>query len=436
MRPLLSLAVAVWIGGCAAPTSQLPPESQVRVPEESESLDGSKPRSTPTLVPTYYGNTDPHAAAMVTENYAKIIGPQLDRAALARQTKPASAEAPPTYRPETFPARSTAVEPPPATMKQPVTPANLPASTHEEVPATQWPAAKVAGANDASATALKKLDATAAANQGETIVKPTPASLLTNTQGPARIAPDENTGAMFAPAAGSDLESKLSRQVQEYPHDLWAQMDYQFLHVIRNEPSPLNDTSSSLVAEDREVLSAVMDGLMLFRNHLRERGNMLPSDKVRPLLEMADRLRTQANLSIPTLALCTRVDGFSVYEPIDPARFTVGREHNAIIYCEVENFSSTASPAAGPRMWETKLSQEAVLYTESGLEVWTDKTSAVVDRSRSRRHDFFVVKKIKLPATLTLGRYLLHVIVEDQQSHRMAEQTIPLEIVGRKSVEE
>jgi hypothetical protein len=217
--------------------------------------------------------------------------------------------------------------------------------------------------------------------------------------------------------------------LQDYPHDLWAHLDFQMLHFLREEPTPQFDAAASLPAEDREMLSAVMDGVVNFRNALREHGNMLPSEKVRPLMEMADRLRSQADLSIPTLTLCTKVDGFSVYEPIEPAKFVAGRDNPAIIYCEVENFTST--PTSGQRFWETRLSQEAVLYTESGMEVWNDKSAAVVDRARNRRHDFFIVKKIKLPAKLTLGRYLLHVVVEDEQSHRMAEQTMSLEIVAQ-----
>jgi hypothetical protein len=147
------------------------------------------------------------------------------------------------------------------------------------------------------------------------------------------------------------------------------------------------------------------------------------------LMEMSDRLRARSDLNIPTLTLCTKVDAFGTYEPIEPARFMVGKENLAIIYCEVENFSSI--PSDGQKTWETHLTQEAVLYTESGMQVWLDKAGAIVDRSRNRRHDFFIAKKIKLPQNLTIGRYLLKVTVEDQQAKRVAEQTIPVEIAAQ-----
>ena len=123
--------------------------------------------------------------------------------------------------------------------------------------------------------------------------------------------------------------------------------------------------------------------------------------------------------------------GFGVYDPIQPARFIAGKENKVILYCEVENFSSQYN---GDKQWETRLSQDVVLYTEqNGLEVWRDKTAnkQVVDQSRNRRHDFFLAKVIDLPANLTIGRYLLKVSIVDDQVKRVAENTIPIEIVAQ-----
>jgi hypothetical protein len=182
-----------------------------------------------------------------------------------------------------------------------------------------------------------------------------------------------------------------------------------------------------LPGEDRELISSVMDALTNFRNALRADNNMLMSRKVRPILDLADRVRAQADLVIPTLALCTKVDGFGIYEPVEP-RFTAMKAHEIIVYCEVENFASHQN---GKKMWETKLSQEVVLYTETGLPVWQDKTESIPDLARNRRHDFFVIKKTKFPANITLGRYLLKVTMVDQQASRVAEATLPVQFVAQ-----
>jgi hypothetical protein len=230
-----------------------------------------------------------------------------------------------------------------------------------------------------------------------------------------------------SPSAG-DLELTLTRNLRDYPRDLWAHLDYQMLQFLKDKPTPQLDALARLATEERELIAAIMDGLTNFRNGIRADNNMLTSRKVRPLLDLADRLRAQAELVIPTLALCTKVEGFGVYEPFEPARFTAMKEHRIIVYCEVENFASHLN---GKKFWETKLSQEVVLYTESGLPVWQDKTENIADLARNRRHDFFVIKKTSFPPNITIGRYLLKVTIVDQQASRVAEQTVPVLFVAQ-----
>ena len=231
--------------------------------------------------------------------------------------------------------------------------------------------------------------------------------------------------------ASDDLAQRFVQQVRDFPQDVAGHLDWQLLQFLQGQSVPQLQTLAPLPGEDREMLSTLLDGLTNFRNALRSDNNMLLSRKIRPLLELSDRLRTQAELTVPTLALCTDVKGFGVYEPIEPARFEAGREHKVIVYCEVENFASLLDEQ---KRWETKLTQEVVLYTEqNGLEVWRDKVPArtVIDYSRNRRHDFFIVKMIRLPANLTIGRYLLKVTVVDQQVNRVAENTAPILIVAQ-----
>jgi len=232
-----------------------------------------------------------------------------------------------------------------------------------------------------------------------------------------------------ASGPGDALGAQLAQRARDYPSDLSAQVDDQLVRLLRDETVADVSSIAGLIPEDRELLSAVMDSLTNFRSQLRADNNMLFSKKIRPLLEMADRLRSQAELSVPTVALCTGVKAFGVYDPIDPARFIAGRDQRVVVYCEVENFLSQPNEK---NLYETRLTQDIVLYEESsGLPVWTDKKSTYVDQARRRRHDFFMGKIITLPATLTINRYLLKVTVEDQQARHIAENTVPIEIVAQ-----
>jgi hypothetical protein len=240
----------------------------------------------------------------------------------------------------------------------------------------------------------------------------------------------ESSNPVLLPAAASTdpAYAQLARHMKDYPRDTAAYLEYELLQFAHDQQVPELNVLAPLPAEDRELIAATMDGLTNLRNGLRSDGNMLFSRKVKPLLEMAERLRSQAELTIPTLTLCTKVEGFGVYDPIEPPRFTANVDHPVIIYSEVENFSSQLGEK---KMWETRLRQQATLFTENGLPVWEDKSKAIVDVSRNRRHDFFVVKLVHLPPTLSVGRYLLKVTIVDEQLSRVAEATLPVEIVAQ-----
>jgi len=269
-------------------------------------------------------------------------------------------------------------------------------------------------------------------NSGVSLSHETPAVVPRRKRDAAvssKAADEAVTAAAAAPADSDSLSAQLERRAKDFPEDITAQVDDQLLKLLRDEPVPDAQSLSRLQPEDRELLGALMDSLTNFRNAIRQDHNMLFTNKIRPLAELSDRLRGQAELAIPTVALCTAVRTFGSYDPIDPPRFVAGATHQAVVYCEVENFRSEITERG---QYETRLSQDIVLYTESsGLPVWSDRKTSCVDTSRRRRHDFFLRKIIALPANLTIGRYLLKVTIEDEQARRIAENTIPVEFVAQ-----
>jgi hypothetical protein len=241
--------------------------------------------------------------------------------------------------------------------------------------------------------------------------------------------PEADPRALSVTTGMDALANRILTRAKDYSTDLSAQTDAQVLKFVREEPVPDVSMMAGLAPEDRELLGALMDSLTNFRNQLRADNNMLFSKKIRPLVEMSDRLRGLAELSVPTVALCTKATIFGVYDPIDPARFIAGKEQQVVVYCEVENFLSLPNQK---NLYETKLTRDIVLYTEaSGLPVWSDQKRTYDDLCHRRRHDFFIARVITLPANLTIGRYLLKVTVEDQQAKHIAENTVPIEIVAQ-----
>jgi hypothetical protein len=221
------------------------------------------------------------------------------------------------------------------------------------------------------------------------------------------------------------LEMRLQKRARENAHDIAAQLDLQLYAMLKDDPSPELASVTLLPHDDRELVNALVDGVSDFRSAVREDQTMLQAKKIRPLLEMADRLRSQANLSVPTVALCRRVEGFGKYDPITPPRFPAGRENKVIVYCEVENFLSQLNDN---QQWETRLTQQVTIFSDSGQMVWNDKQRPITDQCRKRRHDFYAYEVLRLPPDLTIGRYLLKVTITDENAGKVAEETVPVSI--------
>jgi hypothetical protein len=257
----------------------------------------------------------------------------------------------------------------------------------------------------------------------------------------ARVSPNDGTFAgpriaaesedFVAPGSGNDaLAQRLLKRARENPRDISNQLDLQLYGMLNDDQTPELGMLSAMPADDRELVSALVDGLSNFRSTVRQDANMLPAQKMRPLQDMVERLRSQADLTVSTVAICKRVDAFGKYEPITPARFPAMKENLMIVYCELENFIPKQNDR---QLWDIRLSEQTSLYTDSGLLVWSDKKQSVTDECRNRRHDFYCFNKISLPASLPIGRYTLKVSIEDENTDpsRVAESSVPVIIAAQ-----
>jgi hypothetical protein len=160
------------------------------------------------------------------------------------------------------------------------------------------------------------------------------------------------------------------------------------------------------------------------------------------LIAAAEKLIDSRPMRIRAASLCARVTGFGQYIPLTSTRFVHGRNHPVIIYVEVAPFayrqatSAEATRAGGGTassagLFAVELSQEIQVYHDvDGLLVWSRPEEVVVEVSRNRRRDFFVVNEIVLPRTFSVGRYRMKIIMRDRTSGAMDEAIIPFEVVA------
>jgi len=182
--------------------------------------------------------------------------------------------------------------------------------------------------------------------------------------------------------------------------------------------------ANSLSTPDQKLLTDLLAALQGMTTPISASTSL--NDRAAPLVDAAKRWEADADLALPKLALASRVDSFGVYTPVEP-KFTQGEHHTVILYCEVANF---ASSKAADGFFETRLSQQESLITEDGLLVYRPNAEDVEDRSLNQRHDFYLVKKLTIPDTLAVGKYILRMNVTDRTNNKIAIVNMPIEITS------
>lgn len=240
---------------------------------------------------------------------------------------------------------------------------------------------------------------------------PRPATLSTR---PTKVrAPTSAPAAAPAPNPAATLPATPAPRPTTVPADLLSTVRRDLADIVKGE-SPEGTSYPGLTPEDQRYAIAVIQGM---RDSLaRISAGDGVSAAVAPLLLMADRLRSLAPLEIVRMALCTRVDAFGVYDPVE-SKLVANRETNLVLYCELAGFHSRQVDLD---MYETRLTQEATLTDATGQVLWTDNVHSFVDVCRNRRRDFYVARIIRLPASIPPGDHVLTVNVIDQYSKEVA----------------
>ncbi len=144
--------------------------------------------------------------------------------------------------------------------------------------------------------------------------------------------------------------------------------------------------------------------------------------------ELADQVAGEQPLSIRNLKLCSKVNGFGVYDAFKGDTFLAGRNTPVIVYAELDHFRTETTD---DRKHRVRLTQEIVLFNEAdGLPVWRQRPATITDESHNIRRDFFVVQVIRLSDRLTVGKYLLKVTITDEVGRSVDEATLPIRLVA------
>lgn len=167
-----------------------------------------------------------------------------------------------------------------------------------------------------------------------------------------------------------------------------------------------------------------------------------PEARAAAVLELAAKMDA-APMRVRAAELCSKVTGYGQYTALGRRKFVQGSPVRAIVYVEVGHFANTpvdvdpTEPveSRGGQRYMVELGQTLELYHDSdGVLAWRVPEQRVLEISRNKRHDFFLVHEVVLPPTLTVGAYRLKVSMKDFATGQTDEATIPLEVVADAGV--
>ena len=195
------------------------------------------------------------------------------------------------------------------------------------------------------------------------------------------------------------------------------------------------DAIPGLTDREREVLSAMQAFYTDVGERLLKAGD--PEVLVTALAELKKELAKEPQLRLSHAALSSRVSGFGAYDEFKKNKagryvFLAHSRQQAVVYVEIEEFQSELNTNSE---WVTELSQQLVIFSDrDGIPVWRQSWRPVVDVTKNRRHDFFVVQVITLPDKLSVGRYQFKISVRDERSGAEAEATLEMDMVADPSL--
>lgn len=405
------VALLMLSAGCAAPEGQ-PVSATPEKPRAAERLSGgvAAPQSTP---PAAIRNSPAAAAPPMSDDDAARLAAAAEAHAkrLAQAPSPSKASAPNSSTGPSAPKSSAAPTPGESTPKVTAPPAEVqwvdPRPTQPKPAAKLPPPAPVAKA--AATQPVSAAPATQPAPTATVPVKSPPTETRASLLGRLRDEIKNTNEPAFAKAM-----TAAALSLADPSRDL--------------DPTVLND----LTPRQKEQVRQYHEIIKALNRQFAKSDKPLDAEWLHNEIE---RATGEAAIRVRNLQLCRRVSGFGVYEPFETSTFLAGREQPVVVYLEVENFTSQKS---SQDQFQVKLSQEIVLYNESdGLAVWRQPAVEIVDNSRNRRRDFFVVQLVRLPARLSVGKYLLKVRVTDSiggKGGSLDESSIPLQIVADQSL--
>ena len=256
------------------------------------------------------------------------------------------------------------------------------------------------------------------------VVRPAPVA-RTAAANPAAPAVNAPAAARTGPAS---LREFLAQTPAGGDDSFQQQVDQRMLWAVAGDYDRAREPLKLVTAEQQELASRFIEAWVAIREgHMGDLAGAA-SAAGRQLAELQEALRRLSDLSIPVLKICSAVRGYGQYEVVEPPRFTAGNPGEFVLYCELRDF---ASERRNDGLYYTTFDMTTTLLNRAGDNVLELKDADLVDRCQNRRHDCFIPRLVRLPATLSPGQYVAKVTVADKLGQKVAESCVTFQVVAR-----
>ncbi|HWL94845.1 MAG TPA: hypothetical protein VNT79_15105 [Phycisphaerae bacterium] len=239
-----------------------------------------------------------------------------------------------------------------------------------------------------------------------------------------------NSDASLANNEATSYERLIADQekvVAADPNDLEQQYRLRMMYLVDGHDDKAKDDIPGLDADLQRIISAQIDSLISARSTSGRDPATWATRQLESIESLRRLMKERADLVVPRVVLCTQVEGFGRYKPIEPAEFKAGRRNRVLIYSEVDNFTTKQTNSG---MYRTLLSTRQTLMTKDGKEIWSEKSENIEDLARGPRRDFFLsTLPITIPKSLPPGDYVLKVEIEDVLAGKINSNSTGFKIV-------
>lgn len=204
------------------------------------------------------------------------------------------------------------------------------------------------------------------------------------------------------------------------------QLDERILRVLAGDDASAARPMSLVTNEQQKLADSILASLQSVRDAHMGDPALMEDSAITALRQLRETLRALEQLSIPTIAICWKVDGFGNYQEFSPAQFVAGRANEMIVYTEIDGF---ISEQRSDDWYYANFELTTSVHDRIGNTVATFNEPDILDKCRTRRVDCFVPHLITLPASLAPGDYVVKVTVVDKIANRVTQNRTPIKLV-------